>query len=230
MFGSDFELSAYMMLDQLLQKLLALVIHQIVKAYARAYKDFLYPLYLPKRFQQIYILAVVDFQRRTRRVTNTGFILAHSHGLLFFAGWVSKIRRRSPHVVDIALEILIGYKALCLSDDVFFAALLNYAPLVKRNSAIVARSETPSHGSQRIFDLFYRRHSPRIAGVKSPLVRQVVYFVHFVDRQRKLHWILHKIFISLLLQKRLAIIRIVVGILRIKRLHVLRLVFAYVVV
>ena len=70
-------------------------------------------------------------------MTNTGFILAHSHGLLFFAGWVSKICRRSPHVVDIALEILIGYKALGLSDCVFFAALLNYAPLVKRDSAIV---------------------------------------------------------------------------------------------
>ena len=165
------QLARDVVLHQVGEELPAGVLHQVVKADTGADKDLFDPWDLPQAAQEPQIIHVVRVQVGAGLGGQTGPVFAEPMLQLLLAGGPAEGGRGPAHVVDIALEILIGYKALCLSDNVFFAALLNYAPLVKCDSAIVARSETPSHGSQRIFDLFYRRHSPRIAGVKSPLVR-----------------------------------------------------------
>lgn len=107
MFGRYPELSAHMVFQQLAEKGIVTVGHQIIKPYTRSYKNFFYTVYPPKLSQQPEIFTMVYLHIRTRLWEQTLPVGARAFCELLFTCRLTEICRRTSHVVDIALKVRV---------------------------------------------------------------------------------------------------------------------------
>ena len=142
--GRDLELAADVVGAELVEELVALVEHHVVKAQAGADEDLLDPGDLPEIPQQARQLLFVHLQVGAGLGRQALPVLAGADLELLFAGGEAEVGRRPAHVVDVSLEVgELGQQPRLLQDGLR-APGLHDAPLVERQRAERARAEAPA--------------------------------------------------------------------------------------
>ena len=117
-----FELTAYVIADELSEKRVALIVHKIIEPYTRTDK---YTLYLGERldlFYKLYVFSMIRLQILTGRGREALTRRANAVLQLLFARGVAEIRGRTAYIVDIALKVGHFSYELGFSYDAFNAS------------------------------------------------------------------------------------------------------------
>ena len=188
----DLELAGDVIAHQLVEKCLGLVGQQIVEADAAADKDLFDARKLPELSQQRHIVAVVGDHVFARLREQALPVRAGPLRQLLFARGLAEICRRTAHVVDVALEVLLVRHGLGLRQKGFVTARLDDAPLMERQRAEAARAEAAAVGRETEAHLGDCRHAAAffIRRMIRPAIRQVVDPVHLLLRKRLLRRVL----------------------------------------
>ena len=217
------QLSADMVLTEFPKKSPVPVRQQIVKAESRPDKYFFDTRQAAELFQQRQIIPVVNLQIRTGLREEAPPVFAGAVCHLFFTGGRAEFRGRSPHVIDISLEIGLLQHLLRLLQDRLVAAHLDYTALMKSQGTEIAVTVAPAVGCQAEPDLTQRRNASEciIHGMPGAHVRKRVDIIHFLHGERLCRRILHdKSPPSVSLIQALCLKRIRVGVLQGETLRV----------
>ena len=125
------KLSADMIFCQFIQKCRRSICIYIVKTNTGAYKDLFYTGYisqLPKKLQIILVVCIQIFAGLWKQTLPIG---THPFCLLLFAGRMTKICRRSSHVMNISFKILFRHIRFCLFYNRGMASGLYNSALMK---------------------------------------------------------------------------------------------------
>ena len=133
MFGSNLELPADVILNQLVQEFVVLLEQHIVKANPRANEHLLHALYRAQPPQKRDIIGMVGVDVFTRRGRKALSALAKSVLLLFIAGRVTEICGWTANIVNVALEIRLFREHNRLVVHGVLASRLNLSSLMKRD-------------------------------------------------------------------------------------------------
>ena len=176
----NLELTADVMLTQLLEEGWILVCHQVVEPDARLYEYFLDSREGPEFAQQIKIVGVGDLQVGAGPREKAAAVLACPRCQLLFTCRLPEVGGRAAHIVDIAFEIWLLGEPDGLVYDGLMAPRLDDPPLVEGEGAEVAASETAPGADEAEFHLFYGRYSPLglVDRMDSSHVWQGIYLVH----------------------------------------------------
>ena len=176
MLGSNTQLTADMIPDQRLKKVVIFVAHQIIVTDARADKDFFDTLELTQLVEQAEIIAVIGVKIGAGCGVQTGAVGAGALLELFFAGRLAEVCRRAAYVVDIAFEVGEGYHALGFFYDAFMAAAGDHSALMQSEGAEGAAAKAAAVVGDRKPDLLDSGHAAQrdIVGVDIVGIGQLV--------------------------------------------------------
>ena len=141
MLRRDPELTAYVILHELLKESVVFVLHQVIEADAAADEHLFYTVERPKPAQQAQVILVADLHVRAGLGRKALSALAQTELFLLFAGRQPEVRRGAADIAYNALEALVAKEALRLLNDALLAAHGDGAPLMERERAEVARAE-----------------------------------------------------------------------------------------
>ena len=230
MLGSNLELAADVIFDQLLHEGRVGVCDGIVVADAGADKDLFDPLDAAQLAQQLDIFGVVDVHVGTGLGSQTFAVLAKTILQLFFAGGIAEVCGWPAHVVDVSLEVRIAGHLLGFLKDGFLAAGDNLPSLMKGDGAEVAVAEASAILHDGEFDLLdgidtAQLFIGRVVGAGKGQAEHLVQLLAGEGRHRR---ILDQILaVGLLLHDNLSVDSILPLVLNLVRLGVAFLVFCH---
>ena len=138
------ELTAYVVVYKLSEKLVAFVLDKIIKSYSAADKYLFNTIKIAQLSQNVEIFGMRHLHIRAGLWCKTAPVLAKSVLLLLFAGRKSEISRWTAHVAYISFEPRIIYKTFRFIDYAFLAPHRHCSSLMKRKRAEVTCAETAS--------------------------------------------------------------------------------------
>ena len=194
----NLQLTGHMILHQLPEEGLLLLCQQIVKANAAADKYLLDPGDFPQLPQQRHIVGMVGIDVLAGGGVQALPPAAGTLGHLLGTGGVTEIGGGPPHIVDVALEVLVLHHLLRFLEDGLMTAYLDNSSLVEGQGAEGASAEAAPVAHQAEFYLFNGRNASQlfVAGVIGAAIGQVVHRIHFLHGQGLLRGILHHIFLA----------------------------------
>ena len=184
--GRYLELPGDVVGDQLLEKAVVRVGHQVVKPDARADEDLLDPGDGPDLAQHVQILAVIGLQGGTGgRGEALLPALAEPVLELLLAGRPPEVGGRAADIVDVPLEIRQRGEQPRFGKDRLLAAHRDFPPLVEGDGAEVAAPEAAAVVGDGEFHLLNPRHAAQrvVARVPSAHIGQGVDPVELLGRE-----------------------------------------------
>ena len=142
---------------------------------------------------------------------------------MFFTGGLPEVGGGAAYIVDVAFELWVFGQKLRLLQQGFMAAGLNDPPLMEGQSAEAAAAKAAAAALQAEFHFLDGINTPIlfVHGVILPLIRQIIYIIHFLLCQGFLRRILyHKGSLVIGLHQRFAGEGVCVAVLGIKALCV----------
>ncbi len=111
-FRGNFQLTAYVVPAQLLEKLIsaAAVREQVIETHAGAHEYLFHSGHTAQLPEELEIIAVVRLQTRTWFGIEALALRTGSALLLFFTGGQTKIRGRPADIVNVALELVVAHQ------------------------------------------------------------------------------------------------------------------------
>ena len=177
-----FQLAGDVVLDQIGEKLPAGVLHQIVKADARADKDLFHLGQLPQLPQEHHVVGVVGVQVGAGLRGQTGPVFTQTVLELLLTGGVPEGGGGAAHVVDVPLEARVLGEELGLPEDALVAAGGDDPPLVEGQGAEVAGPEAAPVVGDGEANLLNGGHAPHavVHGVGLPHIGELGHPVHLL--------------------------------------------------
>ena len=204
MLGSNFQLTADVILTELPQKGIRGICHDIVIPEARADKDLLDARQLTDLSQQLDIIRMIHHEVFTGLREETLTVFAGAVFELLVAGRTPEIGGRAADIVNIALEIRHLCKHPGFLKDGFMASRGHDASLQKRDGTEAAGAKAAPGVSDGKLDLLNCRNTAQRIIIRMPVSRkrEAVYLIQFRLRKRRIRDGLNDIMIAMLLRDR----------------------------
>ena len=117
MLGSNFKLTAYVMLAQFIEKCVILIRNQIVIPDAASDKYLLHFRKCSEFPEKLYIILMTYICIRADRRIQTLLVAAGTAFKLLLTRRCTEVRRRTANIVDVSFEIFVPYKLLCFCQN-----------------------------------------------------------------------------------------------------------------
>ena len=222
MLGRNLKLTRNVMRNKLTEEGIVVIVDKVIKANTRSYKhlfDTRKRLYLTKKMS---ILAVINLKVLTGSRSKALAILTNTVFKLSVARGITEVGSRTAYVMNIALEIGHFCNDLCLGDNTLLASRANLSTLMECKGAEVTGTEATAVVSKRKLNLGYSGNAARriVIGMKISCIRKCVNRVKLLPLKGWHRRILHKHFITVILDHSLAVYRIGVFVLHRKCLGI----------
>ena len=183
-----------MILDELSEKTVIRIVHQIVKPNARPDKDLFNALDRPHPAQQLPVFAMIHLQLGAGLGRQTPPVRTNPVFHLLVTGRIAEIGRGSAHIVYVALEIGQLNDFFRFFHHRSHTSGAHHPSLMKGQRTEVAGAETPSVMRDGEFHLIDCRHSAGFPIHRMPIphIGQAVNLVQLLPLQRRHGRILHQ--------------------------------------
>ena len=178
MFRRDFELTADMITDKLLEKFIVFIVNEVVEANTRTDKDLFDLGERTDTSEQMQILAVVDHEVFAGLGRKAFSALAHTAFFLSLAGGMTEVCGRTADVVDVTLEIGHMREHFRFAHDGIFTSGGDHSALMVRDRAEITSAVATANVVDGEFDFLDGRNT-----AERFIERMIISFVgKLVDR------------------------------------------------